>query len=230
MSELNPNDQAAFRALFVKGPEGLMEQGWTAKQVEDFCARPDIRVMLANAVEMYNDQEQVMDRVRYYGLSRLATLLPHAIDKIEATMKEQRTVVNEATGEEVIVNQTPFPEEISTAIKVLDLLNVDAKRDGKVARRDLSPDHLLRKPTLTPEEIEYDESVEGNDELEAMSRERIRNTIERMTKKKVTKKLVNSFEAKYDESAGSPKKKTTKKKSKKKTTKKTTKKKSTKKK
>lgn len=187
---LNDEDRALIRECWAAGPGPLIERGYDSKQVRAFFERPDVRAEVALLDAEFQVARTLEARVKFVArrnLSRLvdvasATLLKAMAGPQYARNQETGGILTDAKGKPILLSAAPTSNQIRAAGMVFDAAGVS---NPKIlidrATSDVKPITLLESAENVFE-IELDPSHTDR-EQQALSRERIRTTIDLLLKR-----------------------------------------------
>jgi len=183
-------DRKAIELVFMRGPSGLLEEGWTTDEIAEFLQKDEVRQCLEAMLVACSGQETASARVRY-GLRRgMTRLAPEALDVFRKALAGPKYLRNKQ-GKIMIGLHGPLVEEpqptsnqLRAALELLDRLGLPP--ESRDVHRERAP-HTLNVNVITGAQdkktIAEVLSDEGTHEERVLSRERVRGVIDALTKK-----------------------------------------------
>jgi hypothetical protein len=205
---LSTKERNYIELAFMRGPVALLEQGWNYDQIQQFFDRQDVKTEMEQLAVELKYKEAYAARLRF-GLKRqIARFGSGAVSILSAALAgpiyardKNGNIVTDAKGHAVVREYGPTDMQVSAAKDILDRVGVsaegrDAKRFDSGVTDGVSINLTLKSDAATRLEIEDDPEKTTPEEL-AMSRERMRTTIEILAKKipAVRKRVLKEIEA-----------------------------------
>lgn len=179
---LTEADRQLLQRIFAFGPAALVEEGYDAKQAQDFLARSDVQEAWAALQREFDKQEVVFGHTRFTLRRQLSRLGPGATAILAAALagpqyarSKDGTLLTDAKGHPIVVDPEPTFGQLHAAEDVLDRLDVAGKTKDDGARTNINI--LFQQEREARVTLPVDPTLE-TEEQRALQRERVRNVIE----------------------------------------------------
>lgn len=210
---LTAEEQTLCRELFCQGPTVLFEQGFTPEQAMEFLKRDDVIQHLQVLERDYKNSAEYETRTRTTAKRALGKLsagavaiLGHSLAGPQYMRNPDGSIKTDAKGKPLVQRPAPTDQQVRTAQSILGKMGVG---DQRVTAADLltvqageiniqvilQQAHEESKPAVA---LKQDPDLLTEEER-ALSRERIRNAIEKMMPK-----LQERYKAIEEEKSGKP--------------------------
>lgn len=184
---LTVEERSNARRLWTGGPAVLLETGYTLDQIRAFLAREDVASEMALLDAELKQAPAIAVRTRYGVRRQLAQLAPGAVALIARAMAGPNyargpsgEILRDARGLPIIKDVEATPAQLRSAELVLEALDVGGKSSGDF-RGDVQINVLMQS---SDRGITIDDDPEHvSPEQSALSRERMRNSIDRLLAK-----------------------------------------------
>jgi hypothetical protein len=187
MSDVTNDERDLVQRAFMHGPSALFERGYDNKAVHDFLSRPEIVSEFEIMLREFGHQDTLFALIEFGLKRKLARLGPNAVDTLGQALAGpiyardgDGNILTDSKNRPIIQEAAPTPEQVYAASQILDRVGVrgDKKRDA--VPRDAQV--LFSKEDSSDVKLVADES-NVTTEQQALSRERMRNAMERVAEK-----------------------------------------------
>lgn len=187
---LSDDERSLVRDFFSQGPASLIERGYAPSSIADFLAREDVRAEIQLLENEFRYQEPLKARSRFMVARNLNKLGPHTVAVLGQSLagpvylRDPKTgaVLTDKHGKPLVQQPAPTRNQLKAAEIVLERMGV--KGDGVTI--NIGADTNLQQTFLKPQpkiesapKLVFDPGLKSEKER-AVSRERIRNAIERL--------------------------------------------------
>lgn len=193
---LTPEERRLAQVAFYCGPGALVDEGWTTEMVGAFITRPEVQDVWTLLKREFDIHEGLRARAKHAALRNMHRMIDPASAVIaeslagpEYARNENGTIQTDARGNPVLRRAAITPLQLRAAELVMESAGVHDPR----VRGDAASDPSLKLLFASAEEhiitLEDDPS-HTSEKQRSISRERVRNAIERLTPRLVAARSV----------------------------------------
>lgn len=184
---LTNEERVLVRRLWSTGPSVLFDLGYPAEKVYEFIMRPDVVIEMSQLDAEFKHGQTFEVRAKYLTRREMTRLSSRATETVERAMEGPKyakdpdgNILRDARGLPIIREPETTPVQLRAAETVLASIGVENQKSEY--RGDVQINALLMQRDSEVESIELDATSQSA-EQQALSRERMRNAIERLLKK-----------------------------------------------
>jgi hypothetical protein len=182
---LTRREKERVRMLFVRGPTHRTDGFPSVKEADKFWRRVEVRNELARLVLEFNEQEGMMDRVRFINRRGLSLLSERSLRVLQRALHGPRYahtpeghVVMDVMNRPVVAEAGPTAGQVQVAQDVLDRLGVVKDADSR-GGTEVNLNVLLSRGQAELPNISYATGAIKEDQ-KAASREKMRWAIQKL--------------------------------------------------
>jgi len=184
---LTEPERGLVRRLWSQGPSVLLDEGYTTAAMRKFIARPEVVAEMALLEEEFRHSKVISARTRYVTTRNLAKLSEGAAAVLARAMAgpvfdrhpETKAILTDARGNPILREAETSANQIRAATSVLGALGVgDTRVHAEQHVGDFQINLLIESADEAPD-LGADPK-HTTEEERALSRERVRNTIEEL--------------------------------------------------
>jgi hypothetical protein len=188
---LTEQESLLVKRLFAQGPSALFEEGYEDSQVEAFMAREEVRRELRLLEQELKHKDVLEQRSRFITRRNLQRLTGGAVAILGRALQgpvylrdEEGAIRRDAKGHPLLAEDAIHPSQMVAARTIIDTLGVGEAKP--VTLQDINVTALIQQQlnaeTKAMAVLDHDASL-VKEEQRVLSRERMRNVIERMMPK-----------------------------------------------
>lgn len=184
---LTANEKRLAHAAFYRGPEVLLSEGYTRDSLAAFAERKDVQEYWLQLKREYDIHEGLRARSKFAALRNLHAMIDPASAVLAQALagpeylRDQRGIIQrDAQGRPMLVHAEVSQRQLHAARFVIDSVGVS---DHKI-QGDAASDPSLKLLFASAEEdatVLDDDPLLTTEEQRALSRERIRNALFRLS-------------------------------------------------
>lgn len=186
---LTDEERSLVRRAFQEGPGVLLEENYSAQDVNAFLMREDVRAELSVLSAEFNNQEALFGRAKFVAKRQLAKLSTSAVAILAQALGGPRYVIGQdgqlvldARGNPLLKYPEPTSNQLRAAETILERVGVEAKMAVNTTA-DTNLSKMFRPvDDVNVRRITHDEKLQTEQER-IQSREKIRVAIEKLLSK-----------------------------------------------
>jgi len=179
---LSEVEKQICRDIVIKGPKALIDQGWTAVEMNQFVRRKTVVNEIYRLMDFFEDRNGIKERTQFLAMLDMYQAVPVAVAILRATLRGKTTRKNKKTGEEEDV-EPPTANQYRAAMDILNRTKVGERFtsdntghhfDVNNFQINIEGEQAFVKNAAKV--LKGDSSTE--EDLDPASREKIRNVLE----------------------------------------------------
>lgn len=169
---LSPQERNICEQLVIKGYHYFSEIGWPRSEEMRFLARPNVRDEIDRLSNIMSEGEELLSRQTFLARVKLGQFIPGALTIVQRVL---RGTLPDENGRSPNPETLPTAEQYAAAMDVLNMCGISSGGKGNVTTNNtLNIAVFDRRATST------DESFAPDDPNSVLSRESVRNVIDRI--------------------------------------------------